>query len=71
MDWRGWPFNCIPNIDTKVGGSGISFLILVFLNVIMDFSFIRMTSGWEFTKLLRQILKIFCNYKVLLLRSYS
>ncbi len=28
-------------------------------------------SGWEFTKLLRQICKIFCNFKVLLQSSYS
>ncbi len=27
--------------------------------------------GWEFTKLLRQICKIFCNFKVLLWSSYS
>ncbi len=28
-------------------------------------------SGWEFTKLLWQICKIFCNFKVFLLSSYS
>ena len=28
-------------------------------------------SGWEFTKLRRQICKIFCNFKVLLQSSYS
>jgi len=27
--------------------------------------------GWQFTKLLRKILKIFCNFKVLLQSSYS
>jgi len=26
----------------------------------------KLTPGWEFTKLLKQIRKIFCNFKVLL-----
>jgi len=30
----------------------------------------RLSPGWKFTKLLKQICKIFCNFKVLLLSSY-
>jgi len=36
-----------------------------------DWKFVISNSGWEFTKLLRQIFKIFCNFKVLLWSSYS
>ncbi len=30
----------------------------------------KLSPGWKFTKLLKQICKIFCNFKVLLLSSY-
>ncbi len=37
----------------------------------LDMALCNKELGWEFTKLFRQICKIFCNFKVLSGSSYS